>query len=215
MTHRQVAEPGATAATTQAVRDLISALRVADAPAADLATATDLVEQATALLTPHRVEGVRSQAALRMDPTAGSPMGTEPAAFFPYSPVVGPLSALAPPATLHFDGERMHGTVTVTEPYSGPPAMAHGGVIALIFDELLGCLNVCRGMGAFTGTLKVRYERPTPLLATLDLEAWIDRIEGRKVLVSGEIRHDGTVTARAEGIFVQAPLLMPTDPATA
>jgi acyl-coenzyme A thioesterase PaaI-like protein len=202
----QVSHPHAARVATDATRELIAALRLADAPPADLEQAAALVREAAALLVPHRVDSaVIMQSALRPEAwDHGAPSGDDPATFFPYSPVVGPLNAIAPPLSLEFDGERMHGTAELDAPYVGPPGMVHGGIIALIFDELLGATNVCHGQGAFTGTLNVRYERPTPLRAPLVLEGWLDRVEGRKVITSGTISHAGEVTARAEGIFIRA-----------
>lgn len=65
----------------------------------------------------------------------------DPAEFFPYSPVIGPLNAVAPPVTFDFDGEEMHASHIFDAPYNGPPTAVHGGVIALVFDELLGTLG--------------------------------------------------------------------------
>lgn len=192
----------ATAVVADSTRALIGALRRADAPEAELTRAAALIDEATALLAEHRVDGIPMQG--RVNP--GGPDGhatRDPNTFFPYSPVVGPLNPLAAPASLVFDGERMHGTVRLDAQFNGPPGMVHGGVIALIFDELLGATNVCHDFGAFTGTLSVRYERPTPLETELLLESWIDRTEGRKVFTAGTITHDGVVTARAEGIFIR------------
>jgi len=120
--------------------------------------------------------------------------------------VVGERNPLAPPVRMWFDGARMHGDTTLGAPYNGPPQMVHGGIIALIFDELLGALNVALELGGFTGTLSVRYMRPTPLLEPLVLEAWLDRVDGRKVLNIGEIRHNGVVTARADGVFIRSAM---------
>jgi hypothetical protein len=79
-------------------------------------------------------------------------------------------------------------------------------VIALIFDELLGCVNVSQGYGGFTGTLTIRYERRTPLGEPIDLESWVDRVDGRKIFTKGTMSHDGAVTARAEGLFITSDL---------
>jgi acyl dehydratase len=210
----QVSDPVATRATVDATRVLIETLRVADAPADELARAAALIEQAEAILRPHRVEAMRMQGALRPERMAipvqadQIPLdGRDPAApadFFPYSAIIGPLNPVAPPAELHWDGERIKGTATFGPPYVGPPTMVHGGVIALLFDEILGAANVCEGMGGFTGTLTVRYEAPTPLGSELELEGWVDTVAGRKITSRGTISHDGKVTARAEGIFIRA-----------
>ena len=137
--------------------------------------------------------------------------GTNPSEFFPFSPVVGPLNAISPLIGLEFDGERLHGTATLGAVYNGPPGMVHGGIIALIFDELLGATNVCHGLGGFTGTLSVRYEKPTFIETELVLEGWIERVEGRKVFTHGTISIEGVVTARAEGIFIQTPAMQRRD----
>ena len=210
----QVADPSATHAAADSVRALVDALRVADAPPEVLARAGALVDEATALLAAHGVEAMRMQGALRPErmltglrPDRVDIEGadtTEPAAFFPYSPIIGPLNPVAPPAQLHWDGERVTGTATFGAPYVGPPDMVHGGIIALLFDDLLGSANVCEGLGGFTGTLTVRYEAPTPLHAELELEARVQRTEGRKIITTGTITHGGRLTARAEGVFIRA-----------
>jgi acyl-coenzyme A thioesterase PaaI-like protein len=81
----------------------------------------------------------------------------------------------------------------------------HGGVIAELFDEMLGLSNILAGLGAMTGTLTVRYRRPTPLLAPLDLAARHTGQDGRKIYAWGAIYHQGEVTAEAEGVFIHVP----------
>ena len=71
----QVGDELATRATVDATRALIDALRVADAPSATLARATELIEEATALLDEHRVEALRMQGALRFVPSPPSVRG--------------------------------------------------------------------------------------------------------------------------------------------
>jgi acyl-coenzyme A thioesterase PaaI-like protein len=209
----QVTDEAATRAAVDTVRELIDTLRVADAPAAALARAAALVEEATTVLRPHRVEAMRMQGALRperMTRLAADHVDLEgafpdqPADYFPYSPIIGALNPVAPPLPVSWDGERLRGTVSLGASYVGPPEMVHGGIIALIFDEALGATNLCAGLGGFTGTLTIRYELPTPLLTPIDLECWIDKVEGRKITTVGTISHDGQLTARAEGIFIRA-----------
>ena len=205
----QVAHRDATQSLVDATRALIAVQRTADAPVDTLERATARVRQATELLAPHQVDGVPGQNALRaMYPDREQFATGDPARFFPYSPVVGPLNAIAPPVVFTFDGEGMHGSGTLDAPYTGPPGTVHGGVVALVLDELLGAVNACLGLGAYTGTLTIRYERPTPIGEELTFDAWVDRTEGRKVFTVGTISADGTVTARADGVFirVEAPV---------
>jgi acyl-coenzyme A thioesterase PaaI-like protein len=189
----------------QALRALIDETRRSDAPDDTLVRARELIDAASALLRPFRYEGEAMQSTLR-GPNAMPEVEdmTAPSTYFPYSPIVGPLNAIAPPVRLHFDGDRMRGRLILGAPYAGPPGCVHGGVVALIFDELLGCANVSQGYGGFTGTLTIRYERKTPIEEPLALESWIDRVERRKIYTHGTISHAGLVTARAEGIFISA-----------
>ncbi len=56
-----------------------------------------------------------------------------------------------------------------------------------------------------TGTLTIRYRRPTPLLAPLELAARHTGKEGRKVFAWGGIYYQGELTAEADGIFIEVP----------
>lgn len=130
--------------------------------------------------------------------TTGDPM-----AIFPYSPVIGRLNPLAPPVHMWLDGDELRGRVVMGPAYVGPPHSVHGGIVALLFDELLGSTTVVHRLGAPTGTLTVVYRSFTPAGEPLDLRAWIDRVEGRKIFVKGEIHHGDTLCAEAEGIFIE------------
>jgi hypothetical protein len=203
----QVAHRAETEALVEATRALVGALRMADAPVDVLEHAHALVREAGELLAPHVVDGIPGQNALRAAYPDREQFATgDPARFFPYSPVVGPLNPIAPPVTFTFDGERLSGSGTLSAPFTGPPGMVHGGVIALVLDELLGATNACLGLGAYTGTLTIRYERPTPIGAELAFDAWVDRTEGRKVFTVGTISAGGEVTARADGVFIRVEL---------
>jgi acyl-coenzyme A thioesterase PaaI-like protein len=86
--------------------------------------------------------------------------------------------------------------------YEGPPGRAHGGVLALLFDSALTSLVQHEGRLAVTGTLNLRYVRPTPLHRELQIEVHIDEQLQRKVLASGYVVCDGERTVEASGVFV-------------
>jgi acyl-coenzyme A thioesterase PaaI-like protein len=126
-----------------------------------------------------------------------------PESYFPISPIIGAHNPVAPPVAMELaeGGARGHGRFGA--PYQGPPGFVHGGVVALVLDELLGVANIAAGTGAMTGTLTVRYRRPTPLHTDLALAATSQPGQGRKVHARGEITTAaGEVTAEAEGLFV-------------
>ncbi|HEY2053904.1 MAG TPA: PaaI family thioesterase [Solirubrobacterales bacterium] len=137
---------------------------------------------------------------------AGFP-GLHPQDHFPTSPMIGFANPISPPVEVWaVEGEggrrEIRGRVTFDYPFEGPPTCVHGGVIAELFDELLGLSNILAGKGAMTGTLTVRYRRPTPLLAPLELAARHTGQEGRKVYAWGGLYHEGELTAEAEGVFI-------------
>jgi acyl-coenzyme A thioesterase PaaI-like protein len=78
----------------------------------------------------------------------------------------------------------------------------HGGFLAAAFDEVLGMAQSLTGNPGMTGTLTIRYRRPTPLLTELVFEAYVDRVEGRKIFTHGTLSANGQLTAEAEGLFI-------------
>ncbi len=126
-------------------------------------------------------------------------------AFFDQSPLIGLANPLAPPITIARTGERTAAaSVRFGSAYEGPPGCVHGGFVAAAFDEVLGYAQSLSGAPGMTGTLTVRYRRPTPLHQELRFEAEFVRVEGRKIFCEGSCRADGELTAEAEGIFVSA-----------
>jgi hypothetical protein len=131
-----------------------------------------------------------------------------PQDFFPTSPVIGYANPVAPPVDFWAEeGEggqlELRGRAWYGYSYEGPPTCVHGGVIAELLDEMLGAVNIVIGRAGLTGTLTVKYRRPTPLLASLDLVARQTGVEGRKIFAWGGIYHEGALTAEAEGIFIE------------
>ena len=85
-------------------------------------------------------------------------------AFFDQSPMIGLANPLAPPITIAQSGERSAiASVTFGSAYEGPPGSLHGGFVAATFDEVLGFVQSLGGNPGMTGTLTIKYRRPTPL----------------------------------------------------
>ena len=117
--------------------------------------------------------------------------------------VVGLRNPIAPPLEIERSTEgRAWSSFRLGALYEGPPGMVHGGVAALVMDQVLGEAAAAGGTPGMTGTLTLRYVQNTPL-GECSAEAWIDRVEGVKTIVHGELRRaDGETTVRAEGIFI-------------
>jgi acyl-coenzyme A thioesterase PaaI-like protein len=180
----------------ESVRHLIDAvLTVEDATEEQLGTAADMTEAAARHLgrVPHADDlqrGVRGRDE------------RDHADYLTRSPLVGKVSPLAPPVEWELADDRIVGHGTYHAAYEGPPGYVHGGWVALTFDEILGMANIASGHPGMTGTLKIRYLRPTPLHQRVDLVGWTERVEGRRIVAKGTMTVDGVLTAEAEGLFV-------------
>lgn len=119
------------------------------------------------------------------------------------SAVSGAGNAIAPPLVndAKVDGVH-HARLVFGAAYSGTAGNAHGGTVACVFDEFLARALGDAGVQAMTGTLTLRYRHPTPLYRELQVTAWLDRVEGRKVISRGELRDGDILCVEAEAIFV-------------
>lgn len=103
------------------------------------------------------------------------------------------------------EGLTVSGRFTVTENHQGAPGLAHGGLLAAAFDEVLGALAWLVRVPAVTGRLETEYLRPVPVDSTLFISAAIDAMEGRKIFTTAEGRlgrPDGPLAVRASAVFV-------------
>jgi len=89
--------------------------------------------------------------------------------------------------------------------YEGPPRIVHGGWVAALFDEVLALVQRDAGVGGVTARLTVRYRRPTPVGAELELRSWIDDDQGRAVVAKATCHAEGELVAEAEAQFVRLP----------
>jgi hypothetical protein len=133
-------------------------------------------------------------------------LSAHPQDFFATSPLAGHENPLSPPIRIwaaEVDGKkRIRGRANFPLVYEGPPTCVHGGVISEMFDEILGDANLLNETPGMTGTLSIRYRKPTPILRDLELEAWVEQVDGRKITTKGSITVDGEITAEAEGLFI-------------
>jgi acyl-coenzyme A thioesterase PaaI-like protein len=118
--------------------------------------------------------------------------------------VVGLRNPIAPP--LRIVQDRVKGGAGseffLNALYEGPPGKVHGGVLALVLDQIFGEAAAAGGTPGMTGTLTLRYRKPTALGAC-SAEAWVDSAEGIKTTVKGWLKDaDGEITVEAEGLFI-------------
>jgi len=178
-----------------AMRRTIEELVLTDAPTDELERAAETLEAFVDSLSRHPKRS-------GLEGYAESANSGDVHAFFDQSPLIGLSNPLAPPVVLEADGQRVKGSVVFGSAYEGPPRHVHGGIVAAAFDEILGFAQCLTGAPGMTAMLTVRYRRPTPLHAPLELEAGVDRVEGRKIFASARMYCRGELTADADGLFI-------------
>lgn len=121
---------------------------------------------------------------------------------YDHSPLIGIGNPLAPPMSVREVDGVIEATACFGQAYEGPPGCVHGGYVAAAFDEVLGATQSLSGAPGMTGTLTVRYEKPTPLQVDLRFEGRLVGVERRKIFVEGACYAGDTLTATAKGTFI-------------
>ena len=102
------------------------------------------------------------------------------------------------------DAASLRARVTFNRYFLGGNGAAHGGAVALMFDEILGGpANANVRTMARTAYLHVNYRSITPIETELEVTARIVSIDGRKRIVRGELKDGDRLCADAEGLFLE------------
>ncbi len=117
--------------------------------------------------------------------------------------VAGCSNPLSPGLNMWFEDGVALGKVTCGWAYEGPPGHVHGGYVAAILDQFMGMAQILGKNPGMTGTLSVRYLRPTPLNTELQLRAELLAQEGRKTTIRGTITANDEVTASCDALFIR------------
>jgi len=176
---------------TAAVRDLVDASLRTGVDADTMRDAATAIEAVTETLRSAQPEHPRL-----LNEDTGRPVVLS-------NPVIGVRNPFAPPLTVRCDPDgRYRSEFSLGAVYEGPPGLVHGGICALVLDQLLGEAATA-GMteAKFTGTITVRYLRGTPL-GPLQVEAWVDHTAQHKTYARGFISDAQGTTVEAEGTFI-------------
>jgi uncharacterized protein (TIGR00369 family) len=87
--------------------------------------------------------------------------------------------------------------------YQGAFGIIHGGVIAVVLDEVMGKVCRFRGVRAVTAEMNIEYLKPVWVDADLIVEGYEKEMAGRNLHLIGEIKDaSGRLLARSRGRFV-------------
>jgi acyl-coenzyme A thioesterase PaaI-like protein len=96
-------------------------------------------------------------------------------------------------------GEDVVGTVTLAPGFAGAPGRAHGGVVAMLIDDLMG---FALRTPAYTVALTLSYSAPVPIGMPIAVRCRAVGREGRRIELEATVTAGGTVAARATATFV-------------
>jgi acyl-coenzyme A thioesterase PaaI-like protein len=125
--------------------------------------------------------------------------------------VSGPWNPMGIGIEVHREGDDAVADVTLGWAWEGAPGRAHGGIVAAIFDDVLGYLLSFLRQPAYTGELSVRYLAPTPIDVPVRFRARVVSRGGRKIdseatahrIVDGVEQSDPIATATARFITIE------------
>jgi acyl-coenzyme A thioesterase PaaI-like protein len=87
--------------------------------------------------------------------------------------------------------------------YRGFHGILHGGIVATALDEILAWTAILvGGSAAVTAKLDLRFRSPSPADAEYELIGRLVEHRGRRFVLEGECRVDGSVVADASGLFL-------------
>jgi acyl-coenzyme A thioesterase PaaI-like protein len=88
--------------------------------------------------------------------------------------------------------------------HEGGPNVAHGGWTAAVLDDCLGHVPIHHRVQSVSAELTVSFIKPVPVGRPVEISARVDRREGSRWYISGEmvLESSGALLARARGIWV-------------
>jgi hypothetical protein len=122
-----------------------------------------------------------------------------------FNPVVGQGNPIAPPMRVEVIDGAVIGWCTLDWRYEGPPTYAHGGISAMLLDQIMGHAATVAGHPGVTARLEVRYRSAVPLGQPLKLQARLIDVLGVRAALRGSISLASAPDAalvEAEGRFL-------------
>ena len=187
----------------RAVRDIGHALVGHHASVAMLDELTAALDGMTERLLagePRSRSQVRQEGQWGEPPADGEVMTT-----YDERPVSGRASPWGLDIEVRRDGNEAVATLTLRAAHEGAPDRSHGGIVAALFDDVYGFVLALLAQPGFTGELGIRYVAGVPIGVPLECRVRMDRQEGRKLYMTGELRDGDTVVARSTATFITIP----------
>jgi acyl-coenzyme A thioesterase PaaI-like protein len=137
------------------------------------------------------------------------PVNGGPMSHFEECVVSGAANPMGIAIKVRREGDEAAADFNLGAAFEGAPKRAHGGIVAAIFDDVMGYVLVLHRVPAFTGRLTVNYRAPVPMGVDMSVRARMAHRSGRKLFMTSEMRladdPEHPVICEAEGLFVAIP----------
>lgn len=101
------------------------------------------------------------------------------------------------------DDDRVSARFAPRREYRGAGTTLHGGVAATALDEMLVWAGILvEEVLSVTGNLGLRYRRPVHVDDSIVVSARVDRRDGRRLELSGELEVNEEVMVEASGLYL-------------
>jgi acyl-coenzyme A thioesterase PaaI-like protein len=119
----------------------------------------------------------------------------------------GELNAQGLRLAIHTDPQGSWTETTLEPRFQGWEAVAHGGIVCTLLDEVMAWSVIGRGTWGVTARLNVAYRRPIPVSRPIRAEGWVVDENRRAQRTGGHVldAETGEVLATAEGTFIAVP----------
>lgn len=102
------------------------------------------------------------------------------------------------------EARRIRGTFRLGAEYQGGAGFVHGGIIAMLLDEVMAKVSRFAQDHAVTAEMTVEYRKPVPVGEEIVVEGWEVERDERVRSREGEIRNaSGVVLARGRARFIE------------
>ena len=164
----------------------------------------ELCEAVGPLVARFEAAPARDRSAMSLAGMAGSSLFGEPPgdgerlSHFPDCVVSGAANPMGTAIAVRREADDAVAEVVLGAAFEGAPGRAHGGVVAAIFDDVMGYQLSILKVPAFTGRIEISYRAPTPIGAPLVFRARVDAREERKLHMSASAHADGGRVSQPE-----------------
>ena len=180
------------AAASRALADSIAVTAVDRATLDEISGAIEMLTHRLSVETDD--DGYSGLLVLPVDPV-------RPETYMPLNPIIGDCNPSRPDVQVRIVDGAVVGTATFTRRFVGPAGHAHGGISAMLADQLVAAAPMAIGVRTVTKSLTVRYLRALPL--DEEVELWGECTpDGEQFKAKFEVRARGQIAVAGTGVLV-------------